>query len=193
MTKAKTKFSRPPLTLPVCLVGANVNGKPNFEAIAWFNIADYNPYLISVSSDKSHYTNKGIREHKEFSVNISSADMAAVTDYCGTQSGEKVDKSKVFGVFFGELRNAPMISECPINVECRLVKTVELSHNELFIGEIAGVYIEDKYLTDAKPDMRKINPLVFEEGLGNYWKLGEHVGKMGHAGKGYKPKSQRKA
>ena len=187
MTKAKTRFSRPPLTLPVCLAGANVNGKPNFESIAWFNIADYNPYLISVSSDKSHHTNKGIREHKEFSVNIPSVDMAAVTDYCGTQSGEKVDKSKVFDVFYGELKNAPMISECPINVECKLVNTVELSHNELFIGEIVGVYMEDKYLTDAKPDMRKINPLVFEEGLGNYWKLGDHVGRIGNMEKDYKP------
>ncbi len=171
----------------MCLVGANVDGKPNFEAIAWFNIADYNPYLISVSSDKSHYTNKGIREHKEFSVNIPSADMAAVTDYCGTHSGEKVDKSRIFDVFYGELKNAPMISECPINVECRLTRTIQLSRNELLIGEIAGVYIEDRYLTDAKPDLRKINPLVFEEGVGNYWKLGDHIGRIGNMEKDRKP------
>jgi flavin reductase (DIM6/NTAB) family NADH-FMN oxidoreductase RutF len=190
MTKTKTRFSRPPLILPVCLVGANVDGKPNFEAIAWCNIADYNPYLISVSSGKSHYTNKGIREHKEFSVNIPSVDMAAITDYCGMHSGKEVDKSIVFDVFYGELKNAPMISECPINAECRLVKTMELSSNELFIGEIAGVYIEEKYLTDAKPDMRKINPLVFEEGMGNYWKLGEQIGKIGSMEKDYKPKSK---
>jgi flavin reductase (DIM6/NTAB) family NADH-FMN oxidoreductase RutF len=190
MTKAKTRFSRPPLTLPVCLVGANVNGKPNFEAIAWCNIVDYNPYLISISSEKSHYTNKGIRQNKEFSVNIPSTDMVAATDYCGTHSGEKVDKSKIFGVFYGELKNAPMINECPINVECRLVRTVKLLHGELFIGEIAGVYVEDKYLTDAKPDMRKINPLVFEEGVGNYWKLGEHIGRIGNMEKDYKRKEK---
>jgi len=186
MAKAKTKFSRPPLTLPACLVGANVNGKPNFEAIAWCNLADYNPYLISISSEKSHYTNKGIRENKEFSVNMPSADMVAATDYCGTHSGETVDKSKVFDVFYGELKNAPMISECPINVECRLVRTVELPHCELFIGEIVGVYMEEKLLTDAKPDMRKINPLVFEEGVGNYWKLGKHIGTIGKMEKDYK-------
>ena len=174
----------------MCLVGANVIGKPNFEAIAWCNIVDYNPYLISISSEKSHYTNKGIRENQEFSVNIPSADMAAVTDYCGTHSGGAVDKSKVFDVFYGELKNAPMISDCPINVECRLVKTIELARNDLFIGEIAGVYIKDKYLTDAKPDMRKINPLVFEEGVGNYWKLGEHVGTIGKMEKNYKRKEK---
>jgi len=185
--KLKTEFNRPPLMLPVCLVGANVKGKPNFEAIAWLSIVDYNPYLLSISSDKSHYTNKGIREHKEFSVNIPSADMVAVTDYCGTHSGEKVDKSKVFNVFFGTLKNAPMISECPINVECKLVRTVELVHGEVFIGEVVGIYMEDKYLTDAKPDMRKINPLIFEEVLSNYWTLGERIGRIGELGKNYKP------
>jgi flavin reductase (DIM6/NTAB) family NADH-FMN oxidoreductase RutF len=190
MGKAKTRFNRPPLTLPVCLVGANVNGRPNFEAIAWFNLADYNPYLISISSEKSHYTNKGIRKNEEFSINIPSTDMVAVTDYCGTYSGEKVDKSKVFDIFYGELKNALMISECPINVECKLTKTIELLHGEVFIGEIAGVYIEEKYLTGNKPDIRKIDPLIFEEGLGNYWKLGEHIGKIHNTGKDYKPKSK---
>jgi flavin reductase (DIM6/NTAB) family NADH-FMN oxidoreductase RutF len=190
VTKIKTQLKRPPLTLPTCLVGAKVDGKPNFEAIAWANIVDYNPYLVSISSGKSHYTNKGIRENKEFSVNIPSADMVAVTDYCGTHSGETVDKSKLFSVFYGELKNAPMISECPINVECRLVRTVKLLHDELLIGEIAGIYIEDKHLTDAKPDMRKINPLVFEEGVGNYWTLGKHVGRIGSMEKDFKPKSK---
>jgi flavin reductase (DIM6/NTAB) family NADH-FMN oxidoreductase RutF len=165
-----------------------VNGKPNFEAIAWASIVDYSPYLLSISSGKSHYTNKGIRENKEFSVNIPSADMVAVTDYCGTHSGKDVDKSDMFSVFHGELKNAPMISECPINVECRLVRTVKLLHDELFIGEIIGVYMESKYLTDAKPDMRKINLLVFEEGVGNYWKLGEHVGVIGKMEKNFKQK-----
>jgi hypothetical protein len=67
---------------------------------------------------------------------------------------------------------------------------VKLLHDELFIGEIAGVYMDDKHLTDAKPDMRKINPLVFEEGVGNYWKLGEHVGRIGKMEKNYKPQSR---
>ncbi len=190
MTKVKTTLKRPPLTLPTCLVGANVNGKPNFEAIAWVDLVDYDPYLLSISSEKSHHTNKGIRENKEFSVNIPSVDMVAVTDYCGTHSGKTVDKSKIFKIFYGELKNAPMISECPINVECRLVKTVELLHGELFIGKIVGVYMDDKHLTGAKPDMKKINPLVFEEGVGNYWTLGEHVGTIGKMEKNYKSKEK---
>jgi flavin reductase (DIM6/NTAB) family NADH-FMN oxidoreductase RutF len=188
--KNKTKFNYPPFVMPVSLVGANVGRKPNFEAIAWFNLVDYQPNLIGVSSEKSHYTNKGIRENKTFSVNIPSAGMVAATDFCGLYSGSKVDKSKAFDVFYGELKTAPMISECPVNVECRLNQTLELLHGEVFIGEIVGVYMEDKYLTDNKPDTRKINPLLFEGTLGSYWKVGEHIAKAFGIGKDYKPKSE---
>lgn len=176
--------------MPVCLVGANVEGKPNFEAIAWFSLVDYQPQLISISSEKSHYTNKGIHENKTFSVNIPSVKMAAVTDFCGLHSGSKVDKSKAFKVFYGELKTAPMIKECPVNLECKLNRTIELLHGELFIGEIVGIYTEDRFLTGNKPDVKKIDPLIFEGSLGNYWKLGEHVAKAFEIGKDYKPSSE---
>jgi flavin reductase (DIM6/NTAB) family NADH-FMN oxidoreductase RutF len=83
-----------------------------------------------------------------------------------------------------------MISECPVNVECRLSHTLELLHGEVFIGEIAGVYIEDRCLTDNKPDTRKIDPLLYEGSLANYWKVGEHVAKTFVMGKDYKPKAR---
>jgi flavin reductase (DIM6/NTAB) family NADH-FMN oxidoreductase RutF len=121
-------------------------------------------------------------------VNIPSADMAAVTDFCGLHSGSKVDKSKAFDIFYGELKT-PMISECPVNIECRLTQTVELSHGEHFIGEIVGTYMEDRYLTDGKPDMSKIDPLIFES-LGYYWKLGKHIAKAFEIGKDYKPEPE---
>jgi len=190
MGKVKTKFKRPPLILPVCLVGANVERKPNFQAIAWFNMVDYDPYLIGLSSEKSHYTNKGIKENKTFSVNIPASDMASVTDFCGIYSGANVDKSKVFDVFYGELQTAPMISKMPINVECKLTKTVELFHAEFFVGEIVGVYVEDKYLVNDKPDLKSIDPLLYEDSLGNYWNLGEFLAKAFDIGKQFKPKSE---
>jgi flavin reductase (DIM6/NTAB) family NADH-FMN oxidoreductase RutF len=106
------------LATAVCLVGAKVAGKPNFEALAWFNFVGSR--LIGLSSDKSHFTNRGIRENGSFSVNIPSSKMAAVTDFCGLNSGSEVDKSEVFDVFYGELKTALMISECPVNIECKL-------------------------------------------------------------------------
>jgi flavin reductase (DIM6/NTAB) family NADH-FMN oxidoreductase RutF len=117
--------------------------------------------------------------------------MAVATDFCGLYSGSKVDKSKLFDIFYGELKTAPMISECPVSMECRLNQTLELLNGEVFVGEIVGVYVEDKYLTDNKPDIRKIDPLLFEGTLGSYWKVGEHITRAFGIGKDYKPKQNK--
>jgi flavin reductase (DIM6/NTAB) family NADH-FMN oxidoreductase RutF len=190
MGRVKTKSKRPPLILPVCLVGANVEGKPNFEAIAWFNLVDYDPYLIGLSSEKLHYTNKGIKQNNTFSVNIPTSDMSSVTDFCGTHSGAKIDKSRIFDVFYGELKTAPMISKIPINVECKLIKNIELLHAEFFVGEIVDVYVEEKYLVNGMIDLKSLNPLLFEDGLENYWSLGDCLAKAFDIGKHFKPKSE---
>ncbi len=152
-------------------------------------MVDYDPCLIGLSSEKSHYTNKGIKENKTFSLNIPASNMASVTDFCGIYSGAKVDKSKIFDVFYGELQTAPMISKMPINVECKLTKIFELFHAEFFIGEIVSVYIENKYLVNDKPDMKSLDPLLYEDGLCNYWNLGEFLAKGFEIGKQFKLKS----
>jgi len=189
MAKIKTRFKRAPLILPVCLVGANVKQKPNFQAIAWLNMVDYDPYLIGFSSEKSHYTNKGIKENKTFSINIPNSKMAPVTDFCGMHSGKDVDKSNIFDTFYGELKTAPMIDKMPMNIECKLTKTIELHHADFFIGEIVGVYIDDKYLINNKPDMKILDPLLYEDSLNRYWSLGDLVANAFDIGKKFKLRS----
>jgi flavin reductase (DIM6/NTAB) family NADH-FMN oxidoreductase RutF len=127
--------------LPTTLVGANVNGKPNFITIAHIGII--NPEAVSLGINKIHYTNNGIRENGTFSVNIPSAELVKETDYCGLVSGKTTDKSSIFKIFYGKLETAPMIEECPVNMECRLIKTVDFPNHDLFIGEIEDTYCDD--------------------------------------------------
>jgi len=189
----KMKVKYPPLVMPVCLVGANVAGKANFEAIAWFTFLESQPLMVGVTSDKLHHTNKGIRENNCFSVNIPSVDLVEVTDYCGLFSGSKVDKSRVFDVFYGELERAPMARECPVCMECKLVRRVEFLRNEFLVGEVVTVYVEDSCLIDEKKgDIGKVNPLLYEGGVPPYyWKLGGQVAGAFEVGKNYKPEQNR--
>jgi flavin reductase (DIM6/NTAB) family NADH-FMN oxidoreductase RutF len=187
MVKVKVKY--PPTVSPVCLVGARVRGKPNFMAIAWWTFLEARTMLVGVISEKPHYTNKGIHEHNCFSINIPSAEIVEKTDYCGIYSGNSVDKSSVFEVFYGELKEAPMISECPVTMECRLVRTVGFEYNEMLVGEIVGVYVDESCMTGDKGDMKKVNPLLYDGGLpATYWKIGEQIAKAYDVGKAFKPK-----
>jgi flavin reductase (DIM6/NTAB) family NADH-FMN oxidoreductase RutF len=88
------------------------------------------------------------------------------------------------------LEDAPMINECPVCLECRLVRTVKFGRNELLVGEVANVYVEETCLSDGKKgDVGKVDPLLYEGGVpAYYWKLGEQVGMAFEVGKNYKSK-----
>ena len=169
--------------MPVTLVGAKVEGRANFLAVGWITRVNMKPPLLAVGLNKVHFTPKGIRAHGTFSVNFPGADLMEKADYCGLVSGHKVDKSGLFRVFYGELETAPLIEECPLGLECRLYQVVELPSHDLFIGEIVAAYADEDSLTDGKPDIVKINPLVLTMPDNNYWTVGTHAGRAWSAGK----------
>jgi flavin reductase (DIM6/NTAB) family NADH-FMN oxidoreductase RutF len=186
MEKIKTGWKLPPLSLPVALLGATVSGKPNFFTIVWFNMFQDDPPLMGAGMSKEHHTRKGIKENGTFSINIPSSHMAEIVDYCGLYSGSKVDKTRLFDVFYGELETAPMVKECSLNIECRLVDSKEFNTMELIIGEIVEVYCEEKYLSENKPDYRKMDPMMFFMPEGPYFRTGDFLAKAFDVGKNYK-------
>lgn len=154
------------------IVGATVDGKANYMTLGQYSGLSMNPPMLYISSRKVHYTNAGIKENGYFSVNIPSAKLILKMDYVGLVSGKDVDKSDVFTIFYGSVNKAPMIEECPANMLCKVVKTVDLPNYDVFFGEIIETYINQDCLTDGKPDIKKINQ-VFLYGS-NYY----HVGKV---------------
>ncbi len=158
------------------LLGSHVNGKVNFMALDWLTRVNYQPAMLGICVNKGHATNEAIRSNSEFSVNVPSSDMVAITDYCGVVSGKNTDKSGLFEVFYGELKKAPMISACPLSIECKLVQTVDLPTNTFFIAEIRNIYSEEQYLVDGKPDPKKMRPFLLTMPDNRFWALGEQVG-----------------
>jgi flavin reductase (DIM6/NTAB) family NADH-FMN oxidoreductase RutF len=170
------------------LLGTHVNGKVNFMALDWLTRVNYQPAMLGICVNRGHASNAAIRQTGEFSVNIPTVDMVAVTDYCGIVSGNKEDKSKLFEVFYGELKSAPLITACPLNIECKLVQTVDLPTNTLFIGEIRNIYSEEKYLENGKPDVKKVRPFLLTMPDNRFWSVGEQVGNAWKDGVKYKEK-----
>ena len=172
--------------MPMVLVGTTVENRPNFMAVAWVSRINSKPPMIGVALGKSHHTNAGIHQNKSFSVNVPGMDLLAKVDYCGLVSGKNHDKSQLFDIFYGELPNTPMIQQCPLCMECRLVNPIELPTNTLFIGEIIGTYTEERFLIDGKPDIHKIVPFTLTMPDNNYWGVGNNVGKAWSIGKNFK-------
>ena len=173
--------------MPVVIIGAKVQEKPNFMTIAWCSIVENKPPMISVSVHQSHYTNQGIKDNQTFSVNIPSKELIEATDYVGIRSGKNVDKSDVFEIFYGELETAPLIKNAAINLECKVYKTIDtLKGHDIFIGEIKNVFCEERYLEDGIPELEKIEPLIYSTSDKSYWSVGERLAKAWNVGKDYK-------
>ena len=167
--------------LPTTLVGALVNGKPNYITIAHVGIMDLGS--VSLGMSKVHYTNAGIKANGTFSVNIPSVKMVKETDHCGLVSGKTEDKSALFKTFYGKLKSAPMIEECAVNMECELIKTIDFPSHDVFVGKIAATYCDEAVLTEGVVDFGKVQPILFVMNDRSYWKLGDKFAKAWDVGK----------
>jgi len=161
--------------MPATLIGAQVDTKPNYMTAAWCAIAAHKPPSVTVAIRQERYTLKGVREQGTFSVNVPSSTMAKETDYCGLYSGTNRDKSRLFSAFYGELKTAPLIEECPLNLECKAVHFLDLGSHTLVVGEIIQTYISGDCLKDGNVDPWKIDPLIFIPGPRKYHRLGDEI------------------
>lgn len=149
--------------MPVFLVGAYVDGKPNFMAVAWGGIANGEPPMVSVALRLGRHTYKGIKQNFSFSVNIPSVDLVREADYCGLVSGSKANKVEKcrFDVFTGSLGTAPLIAQCPVNLECSVTHILTLGSHALVVGTVEQTHVSQECLSDGKPDVSKIRPLGY--------------------------------
>ena len=170
--------------VPVVLVGSG-NGTDipyNLITVAWAGIVCSDPAMIGISIRPERHSYNIIKETREFTVNLPSRALAKSVDYCGVVSGRDCDKiSKCgFHAAAGNSVSAPVISECPITLECQLQETTHLGSHTLFLGRICSIDL-DTDLIDAKGrlDIEKADLLAYAHG--HYYGLGECIGHFGYS------------
>jgi flavin reductase (DIM6/NTAB) family NADH-FMN oxidoreductase RutF len=167
--------------MPVVLVWAMVDGKPNYLTVAHVGIIDFE--TVSISLGPGHYTCQGIHQAKAFSLNFPSHDLVTQTDYCGIVSGKKHDKAALFTTRPGEKTGAPLIEECPLCLECRLEQVIARPKHDVFLGQVVAAWCEPDCLTDGAPDLAKTRPLLFAMNDKAYWSLGQRLADAWSVGK----------
>lgn len=171
------------LPMPVVLIGTRLGGRANFMPAGWCCRANLAPPMLCCGINRTHATPGAIRETGTFSVNIPSAAQMEATDHCGLVSGADVDKSTVFEVVYGELGTAPMVADCPVAMECRVVEVVPLPSHDLAIGEIVAAYADPAVLRDGRVEMDAVDPLLLTMPDNTYRSLGRELGRAWSAGR----------
>ena len=117
-------------------------GKDNIITVSWAGVACTTPPMISVSLRKARYSYRIVRETKEFVVNIPSSKQLALVELCGTATGRDTDKFAALGLGkqSPKVVSAPLIAECPINLECQVRQMVPLGSHDLFVAEVVQVH-----------------------------------------------------
>ena len=190
------KIARKPSTAlvptPVVLLSvAGEGGTPNMITLAWVGVVCSAPPMLSAAIRPSRHSYGLVTKAREFVVNIPRAGQLAQVDLAGVWSGRDHDKFKELGFTAAPAQevSAPLIAECPINIECVVKHQLSLGVHDLFIAEIVAVQYDEELL-DSRGRVKTAALDVMAYAEGEYWSLGERIGSYGQASKALVPKKK---
>jgi flavin reductase (DIM6/NTAB) family NADH-FMN oxidoreductase RutF len=127
------------------------SGRDNALVVGYAANCSFDPPMVIVGIREERFSHHMIKETGVFVVNIASKANKEMYNYLGTVSGKKEDKFKKMNIASktGDIVNAPLILDCPVNIECKVVNTVITGSHTLFIGTVEKVHA-DKNLVDSK-------------------------------------------
>jgi flavin reductase (DIM6/NTAB) family NADH-FMN oxidoreductase RutF len=128
----------------------DASGKDDIITVSWAGVACTTPPMMTVSLRKSRHSHATILASKEFVANVPTSKQVDLVEFCGTKSGRDTDKFSALGLSKGEatIVRAPLIQECPLNLECQVRHVLPLGSHDLFVAEILKVHAQHSLLRD---------------------------------------------
>lgn len=163
---------------PVVLLSVAGEDKPNIITLSWVaNVCSNPPTIVAGIRPERHSYNL-VKESGEFVLNIPSTDQFEGTEFAGTKSGRDYDKFSEGGFtpIPATKVDAPMIKECPINIECKTTQIIPLGAHDLFVAEVVAVHIDESALNEkGRFDPSKTTLFTYLPLNGQYWTLGKRI------------------
>jgi len=177
--KPSTMLNPVPVVMVTC---ADKNGKPNIITLAWVGTVNSDPPMVSISVRKQRYSYELLKESGEFVINLPTRNLTFVTDFCGVKSGRDTDKFEAMKLTAqgASKVQAPLIKECPVNLECVVRQVVELGSHDLFLAEVVATNV-DESLLDENGRLNLHNAGLISYSHGEYFPLGASLGYFGYS------------
>ncbi len=169
--------------VPAVMVSCKRPGeKPNIITVAWAGTICTNPPMVSISVRPERYSYDIIKETGEFVINLTNEALVYATDFCGVKSGRDVDKFKEMKLTPVPMEHVsvPGIGESPVSIECKVTEIKQLGSHHMFLAEVAGVSVDEKYMDETgKFDLNLSRLISYSHG--EYFELGKKIGKFGYS------------
>ena len=169
--------------VPAVMVScARPGEKPNIITVAWAGTVCSSPAMLSISVRPERYSYDIIKETGNFVVNLVNKELVYATDYCGVKSGRDTDKFDVMKLtpLPSQHIEAPGIAESPVNLECKVTQVIPLGTHDLFLAEIVGVTVDEKYM-DENGKFHLNDAGLVSYSHGEYYELGKKLGTFGYS------------
>lgn len=137
-----------------------LNGENNVLAVGYCGNCSYDPPMVMVGIVPTRYSYQMIKESGCFVVNLVDKDYQKTFDYLGSHSKRDEDKLAVMNVSLkeGTKIDAPILPDCPVNIECKVVDSIVTGSHEMFIGKIEYVHADAKLVDhEGNIDFSQIN------------------------------------
>ncbi len=180
-----------PLPAPMITCG-DIDGSYNIITIAWTGIISTDPPRCYISVRPNRFSYGIIKDNGEFIINLTTAELAYATDWCGVKSGKDVDKFKEMNLTPQRAKDVkpPMIGESPINIECKVFDILEMGSHHMFLADILRIHATEKFINKETGafNLSKADPICYSHG--KYYSINKFIGKFGYSVK--KKKKKRK-
>lgn len=130
----------------VFLVALDEVGRANPMTIGWGEVGIvWSRPVFTVLVRRSRYTHGCLHASDSFTVNVPRIDgLQEELLFCGTKSGRDLDKAEACGLTLvaGRRVNTPIIEECVLHYECRIVARKQLEAGDFALPEVLKKYYE---------------------------------------------------
>ncbi|MCH4156225.1 MAG: flavin reductase family protein [Muribaculaceae bacterium] len=153
----------------------------NVMTASWVGTICSDPAMCYVSIRPERHSYEIIKRNMEFTLNLTTEELARATDWVGVRSGRDYNKFSEMHLtpVKGVKVSSPYIDECPMSIECRVKEIIHLGSHDMFIADVLNVIADDKYINKETGafEMDKANMLAYVHG--QYFGIGEKIGKFG--------------
>ena len=153
----------------------------NIFTASWVGTTCTNPPMCYVSIRPERHSHGIISRNGEFVINLTTQELAKATDWCGVKSGRDHNKFEELKLTKGKTQviDTVYIEESPLCIECRVKQIIKLGSHDMFLADVVNVLADKKYIDPQTGTFHLSESNLIAYSHGNYYKLGEQIGKFG--------------
>ena len=136
-----------PKTLVSC---RDKEGRNNALVVGFAANVSLDPVMVMVGIVPSRYSHHMVKESGCFVINLPKKGYEKEYNYLGSKSGRDEDKFAAMDIKWADAEyvDAPILTDCPVSIECSVIDSMQPGTHELFIGKVEAVHVDEEYLDE---------------------------------------------